>query len=549
MAGPGDRLADRYELIEPIGAGGMAIVWRARDTRLRRTVAIKILRPQFAEDPEFVRRFESEAHHAGSLAHPNVATVYDTGADADTRFIVMELVDGPTLADVMRRDGVLPPALAVDIAASAARGLAAAHRRGLVHRDLKPANLLIGRDGRVRLADFGIARALTSGRLTTVGMVLGSAPYMSPEQTRGEEVTAAGDIFSLGVVLFEMLHGRLPWPVERAAAVSPEGGPGEWGPIEASDMDLPAGLDAIVARALQIDPTLRYASARAFAEALEVAARHLRDTAQRERVPPQALTGLAPGPIAITAGAADFTTQSARTEPYAPTRIHVSRGPARDERRRRRALAPPAIAGIGSVGVAIAIAVMVLSTGAQLIGGVLEATATAPPLALGPTSSATGALVQSAVPSSSASASSAIVVERPSMAPVLSPVPTVRPAATARPTPNRTPTPSIASPSAAVVDFYDAVEDHDWDRAIARWSRSMRERYPPDEWLIGRFSRTTRMDIVRLRQTALNSSAGTATVAVSLVEYRSVEPSPRSFAGSWELVRVNGRWLLNEPHF
>ena len=135
------------------------------------------------------------------------------------------------------------------------------------------------------------------------------------------------------------------------------------------------------------------------------------------------------------------------------------------------------------------------------------------------------------------------------MAPVPSAVPTVSPAATARPTPTRTPAPSIGSPSAAVIDFYDAVERHDWDRAIARWSRSMRERYPPDEWLIGRFSRTNRIDIVRLRQTALNSAAGTATVAVSLVEYRSVEPSPRSFSGSWELVRVNGRWLLNEPHF
>ena len=380
MTGPGDRLADRYELIEPIGSGGMAIVWRARDTRLRRTVAIKILRPQFAEDPEFVRKFDSEAHHAGSLAHPNVATVYDTGADADTRFIGMELVDGPSLGDMIHRDGSLPPALAVDIAAAAARALAAAHRRGLVHRDVKPANLLIGRDGRVRLADFGIARALTSGRLTTVGLVLGSAPYMSPEQTRGEEVTAAGDIFSLGVVLFEMLHGHLPGSVERAAAGSSGGEAGEPGSIGAPDLDLPAGLDAIVGRALQIDPSQRYPSARAFAEALEVAARQLRDTARRERVPPGALTGPAPSRGAIAAAAAASTTQSARTEPYAPTRIHVSRSPARDERRRRRGLAPPTLAGLAAVGVAGLTAVMLLSTGAQLIGGVLEATATAPPV-------------------------------------------------------------------------------------------------------------------------------------------------------------------------
>ena len=196
-----------------IGSGGMAIVWRARDLRLRRAVAVKVLRPQFAEDDEFVERFETEAHHAASLAHPNVATVYDTGfdpgPDGGTRFIVMELIDGPSVAEVLRA-GPLAVGLAIEIAIAAARALAAAHRWGIVHRDVKPGNLLIGPDGRVRLADFGIARALASSRLTTAGTMFGSAPYMSPEQTADGEVLPPSDLYSLGVVLYEMLHGRLP---------------------------------------------------------------------------------------------------------------------------------------------------------------------------------------------------------------------------------------------------------------------------------------------------------------------------------------------------
>src|SRR5919112_5253614 len=258
MAAAGDRLGGRYELIEVIGSGGMAVVWRARDTRLGRSVAVKILRPQFAEDREFVERFESEARHAASLAHPNVAAVYDTGfdpgPDGGTRYIVMELVDGPSVAEVLRV-GPLPIPLALDVAIAAARALAAAHRRGLVHRDVKPGNLLIGPDGRVRLADFGIARALTASRVTTAGTTLGSGPYMSPEQMAGADVLPRSDIYSLGVVLHEMVHGTLPH-----ASGSPTAGEVASGTATdamPSDSDharsqaVPPGLDAVIARALE----------------------------------------------------------------------------------------------------------------------------------------------------------------------------------------------------------------------------------------------------------------------------------------------------------
>src|SRR5829696_259696 len=266
---PGERLAGRYELIAPIGSGGMASVWRARDLRLGRQVAVKLLRPEYAEDDEFVRRFEVEARHAASLAHPNVASVYDTDVEGDQRFIVMELVDGPTVGDVIAERGRIEPLVAVGIAAAAARALAAAHRRGLIHRDVKPANLLLGRDGRVRLADFGIARALTASRVTMPGTVLGSIPYLSPEQARGDDATAGGDIFSLGVVLFEMLTGRLPWEADTPAAMATMrlNVPAPLPSAVASR--LPPGLDAIVSRALEVDPEKRYPSARVFADALE----------------------------------------------------------------------------------------------------------------------------------------------------------------------------------------------------------------------------------------------------------------------------------------
>ena len=193
MAEIGQILGGRYRLIELLGQGGMATIYRATDTGLGRDVALKLLRPEYLRDPDFSSRFRQEAQAAASLSHPNVVTVFDYGEDPSGPFIAMELVDGEDLASILKRSGALPPRQAARIAAGVARALAAAHAKGIVHRDVKPGNVLIGRDGRVKVVDFGIARAVAEAQMTLPGTTLGSVHYFSPEQARGETTTAASD--------------------------------------------------------------------------------------------------------------------------------------------------------------------------------------------------------------------------------------------------------------------------------------------------------------------------------------------------------------------
>ena len=213
-------LGGRYRLIELLGSGGMATIYRATDTGLGRDVALKILRPEYLRDPDFSARFRQEAQSAASLSHPNVVTVYDYGEDPSGPYIVMELIDGEDLATILRRSGTLPPRQVARIGSGVARALAAAHARGLVHRDIKPGNVLIGKDGQVKVVDFGIARAISEAQVTLPGTTLGSVHYFSPEQARGEPATAASDIYSLGIVLYEMLVGSRPWEGDSAASVA-----------------------------------------------------------------------------------------------------------------------------------------------------------------------------------------------------------------------------------------------------------------------------------------------------------------------------------------
>ena len=198
----------------------MATLWRAMDEQLDREVAVKLLRPQFGNDPGFAARFKQEARSAGSLSHPNIVSVYDYGTDAETggQFIVMQLVDGEDLAAILKKNGPLQPDDAVRIAIGVASALEAAHRRGIVHRDVKPGNILIDQD--VKVTDFGIARAVAEASMTVTGTTLGSVHYFSPEQARGDEVTGQSDVYALGIVLYEMLTGRRPFEGDSAAGVA-----------------------------------------------------------------------------------------------------------------------------------------------------------------------------------------------------------------------------------------------------------------------------------------------------------------------------------------
>src|SRR4051812_17510986 len=271
MAPPGRVLADRYRLLEPIGEGGMAVVHRGHDELLDRDVAIKLLRPGYAEDPVFVRRFRSEARHAAALHDPRIVTIFDGGVDPATGadYIVMQLVHGPTLEAILGDRGRLPLGEALRIATETAEALQVAHERGIVHRDVKPGNILIDQDGSVRVADFGIARAAGDGGATTSGVVIGSPYYVSPEQVDGEPVTPTSDIFSLGVVLYEMITGTRPFDGPSAAAIALQRLRRPSRPPSAVQPDVPADLDAIVMRAMERNPARRFPSAAELAVALD----------------------------------------------------------------------------------------------------------------------------------------------------------------------------------------------------------------------------------------------------------------------------------------
>ena len=204
-------LSERYQIQRVIGGGGMANVYLARDIILDRDVAIKVLRPEFANDPEFIERFDREAQAATSLAHPNIVNIYDVGEEDNILYMAMEYVDGLTLKEYIHEHGPLPVPEAIEIMKQLTDAIAHAHMNGLIHRDIKPQNILVDSYGRVKVTDFGIAIALSATSLTQTNSILGSVHYLSPEQARGGMATKKSDIYSLGIVFFELLTGQLPF--------------------------------------------------------------------------------------------------------------------------------------------------------------------------------------------------------------------------------------------------------------------------------------------------------------------------------------------------
>jgi hypothetical protein len=327
-------IAGRYRLEGRLGFGGMSTVHRAVDLRLERQVAVKLLAEHLAEDPTFVSRFQREAQAAARLVHPNIVQVFDSGQDERTGqyFIVMEYIEGSSCAEILRDDGWVEVEEAIDIVEQACEGLHYAHRNGVVHRDVKPGNLLRAREGEVKLADFGIAKATEQSSITQVGSVLGTAAYLAPEQARGEEAGPSADLYALGVVTYQLISGRLPYDATSLTELALK-----------QQKEEPATLDTLVAAvgpeladsvaiALALDPRDRYQTAREMGRALHDG---LGGIAPGER------TGVrrgAPATQATTVMARD--TGAARRRATAPTAAVAPRQPRPGPPRRKPAADP-----------------------------------------------------------------------------------------------------------------------------------------------------------------------------------------------------------------
>src|SRR5918912_1364210 len=254
----GEVVAGRYELEELLGTGGMSSVFKARDTLLERHVALKILHLHFTEDEQYVERFRREARAVASLSHPNIVTILDRGED-----------EGHTLAEVLHEEGRLPVRRALEIAIQVARGLGFAHEQGLIHRDVKPQNVILNGDGRAKVTDFGIARSLDVQGVTQSGAVLGTSNYIAPEQASGRPVDQTTDVYSLGVVLYELLTGEVPFPGESFVAVAMQHVSEPPPSLLEVRPDVPVCVVRAVGRALEKDPAERFPTMDAFAAELE----------------------------------------------------------------------------------------------------------------------------------------------------------------------------------------------------------------------------------------------------------------------------------------
>jgi beta-lactam-binding protein with PASTA domain/predicted Ser/Thr protein kinase len=431
MIDPGTIVDGRYRVISRLGSGGMADVYLAQDQLLGRDVAVKVLHHHFAEDQEFVERFRREASSAAALSHPNIVAIFDRGEWNGTYYIAMEYVAGRTLKTIVREHGALDPATAIEIVVQILRAARFAHRRGVIHRDLKPHNVILDEEGRARVTDFGIARAGASD-MTLTGSIMGTAQYLSPEQAQGLAVTGASDLYSIGVILYELLTGVVPFEGETAVAIAFKQVSAEPAPPSTLNPAIPPSLDAIVLRALAKDPAERYADADELIAALE---------REREQLPALSAAPAAAGPDGHVhhapppprAGAGSMLLAQPGTGEY---ELEGAPPSPEDRRRRRRRALLWALAAVLVGGAAVA-AVLLLTqstksvtvpgvTGQteQAAGAVLRAVGLNPTPSLAPSATVHSGLVISQSPAAGATAKkgahvSIVVSEGPQTVPLM----------------------------------------------------------------------------------------------------------------------------------
>ncbi len=386
----GDVIAGRYRLEGRLGFGGMSTVHLAFDMRLERRVAVKLLAEHLAEDPTFVSRFQREAQAAARLVHPNIVQIFDSGLDEQSgrHFIVMEYIEGQSCAEILRDDGWVEVDQAVAIVEQACAGLHYAHRHGVVHRDVKPGNLLRAREGEVKLADFGIAKATEQSSITQVGSVLGTAAYLAPEQARGEEAGPRADLYALGVVTYQLISGRLPYEATSLTELALKQQREEPALLDTLVAAVSHELAEAVALALALDPRERYQTAREMGRAISDGAdgiSPLRETAGERgagsQQPTRATTVLAGGAAGARADAAGASAAGGRRGGAPATEAAVSPrrprpGPARSPRAQPAASAPSHSGASGPRRLAILLVSLLALAG--VIAAIVVITAPAP---------------------------------------------------------------------------------------------------------------------------------------------------------------------------
>lgn len=530
-------LGGRFELKRQIGAGGMARVFLAHDRLLAREVAVKILRPDAAADPAFAERFKREARAAAALNHPNVVSIYDWGTQNGVDYLVMEYVPGENLREVLLERGRLPEIEVLEIGAQVAAALEAAHRRGFIHRDVKPHNVLLDPDGRAKVTDFGIVRATGVTQLTSANAVCGTVQYLSPEQAMGKSMDQRSDLYSLGVVLYQLLTGEVPFHGDSPVVVALQHvHEAPLAPRRAEPAISPA-TEAVVLKALAKNPTDRYQTAQEMGLALQHARRLLVEA------PPPGI----PSPAASAMPTEQVRTPAAFSAPQETVRKPVVRPEPRRSTTDRRPW--PLLMGLPVLLLAIAAgALFALRAGGSPSGGHRSALAPSTPRTVSHIKHKTRsapATPATALPQPTATPQPAVAVPT-ATAPAPSPTPTIAPAAPPAAVVAAQPETSsgAATPEDAILTFYQLVSNHQFDQARQLWSAHMQATWDPYQNINLRFGDTQTMEV--LRNSLVSRSDGRATVDVSLIEVKQ-NSSTIPITGSWQLVRGPNGWLLDQP--